>query len=256
MLLSVPNFQATFNADGTILSTGPAALDTVLRVQNISWATRIVNICVWNEHEELVFDFNIWLKGLDVQSFSVASLLHGDDPRALPCPHAPTDPRHGPFRPAFLFSVLSRLSHGHPPNDPVDNVVRNPLHGYITINDLHGNGRESSLRADYFIGKPDSAITNLDARLVELTVPDDLPVVYSRPSWRGLGVVLKETRMKVREAIRLIESDGWYYVTSRGSHRQYKHPQKRGRVTIPGKLNDDLAPGTFNSILKQAGLKA
>jgi predicted RNA binding protein YcfA (HicA-like mRNA interferase family) len=61
--------------------------------------------------------------------------------------------------------------------------------------------------------------------------------------------------MKVREAVRLIEDDGWYLVTTRGSHRQYKHPIKPGRVTIAGKPSDDLAPGTQNSILKQAGLK-
>jgi predicted RNA binding protein YcfA (HicA-like mRNA interferase family) len=61
--------------------------------------------------------------------------------------------------------------------------------------------------------------------------------------------------MKVREAIRLIEDDGWYLVATRGSHRQYKHPIKPGRVTIAGKPSDDLAPGTRNSIMKQAGLK-
>jgi predicted RNA binding protein YcfA (HicA-like mRNA interferase family) len=61
--------------------------------------------------------------------------------------------------------------------------------------------------------------------------------------------------MKVREAIRLIEDDGWYLVATRGSHRQYKHPAKPGRVTIAGKPSDDLAPGTRNSILKQAGFK-
>ena len=61
--------------------------------------------------------------------------------------------------------------------------------------------------------------------------------------------------MKVREAIRLIEDDGWYLVATRGNHRQYKHPSKSGRVTIAGKPSDDLAPGTRNSILKQAGLK-
>lgn len=61
--------------------------------------------------------------------------------------------------------------------------------------------------------------------------------------------------MKVREAIRLIEQDGWYQVATRGSHRQYMHPSKPGRVTIAGKPSDDLAPGTWNSILKQAGLK-
>jgi len=61
--------------------------------------------------------------------------------------------------------------------------------------------------------------------------------------------------MKVRDAIRLIEQDGWYQVATRGSHRQYKHTSKPGRVTVAGKPSDDLAPGTWNSILKQAGLK-
>jgi predicted RNA binding protein YcfA (HicA-like mRNA interferase family) len=59
----------------------------------------------------------------------------------------------------------------------------------------------------------------------------------------------------VREIIRLIEADGWVWVATRGSHRQYKHPTKAGRVTVAGKPKDDLAPGTENSILKQAGLK-
>ena len=61
--------------------------------------------------------------------------------------------------------------------------------------------------------------------------------------------------MKVKAAISLIEDDGWYLVRTRGSHRQYKHPDKSGLVTIPGKLSDDLASGTTNSILKQAQLK-
>jgi predicted RNA binding protein YcfA (HicA-like mRNA interferase family) len=53
--------------------------------------------------------------------------------------------------------------------------------------------------------------------------------------------------------IKLIEDDGWYRVASKGSHRQYKHKEKPGRVTIAGHLSDDLAPGTMNSIFKQAG---
>lgn len=61
--------------------------------------------------------------------------------------------------------------------------------------------------------------------------------------------------MKIREVVKLIEGDGWYLVVTRGSHRQYKHPTKPGRVTIAGKPSDDLAPGTLGSILKQAGLK-
>jgi predicted RNA binding protein YcfA (HicA-like mRNA interferase family) len=61
--------------------------------------------------------------------------------------------------------------------------------------------------------------------------------------------------MKVRDAIQLIENDGWFLVVTRGSHRQYKHATKLGRVTIAGKPSYDIAPGTFASILKQAGLK-
>ena len=61
--------------------------------------------------------------------------------------------------------------------------------------------------------------------------------------------------MKVRDIIKMLEKDGWYLIAVKGSHMQYKHPLKRGRVTIAGKKNHDLAPGTLNSILKQAGLK-
>ena len=61
--------------------------------------------------------------------------------------------------------------------------------------------------------------------------------------------------MKVNEILRMLHADGWFLVTTRGSHRQFKHASKAGRVTVPGKPNDDLAIGTLNSILKQAQLK-
>ncbi|MCK8517403.1 type II toxin-antitoxin system HicA family toxin [Methanoculleus sp. 7T] len=61
--------------------------------------------------------------------------------------------------------------------------------------------------------------------------------------------------MKVKDCIKMIEADGWYLVATRGSHRQYKHPSKPGRITIAGHPADELAPGTLNSVLKQAGLK-
>jgi predicted RNA binding protein YcfA (HicA-like mRNA interferase family) len=61
--------------------------------------------------------------------------------------------------------------------------------------------------------------------------------------------------MKVRDIIKMIEDDGWYLIGTRGSHRQYKHPIKTGRVTIAGNMNHEIAPGTLNSILKQAKLK-
>jgi predicted RNA binding protein YcfA (HicA-like mRNA interferase family) len=61
--------------------------------------------------------------------------------------------------------------------------------------------------------------------------------------------------MKVRDVTKLLEQDGWFLDRIRGSHRQYKHFDKPGLVTLPGKPGDDLAPGTLNSVLKQAGLK-
>ena len=61
--------------------------------------------------------------------------------------------------------------------------------------------------------------------------------------------------MKVREIIDILEADGRLHKSSRGGHRQFKHPRKPGRVTVAGKPSDDLAPGTLNSILEQAGLK-
>lgn len=61
--------------------------------------------------------------------------------------------------------------------------------------------------------------------------------------------------MKVKEIIKLIEDDGWFIVAQCGSHRQYKHNNKKGRATIPGKLSDDLAKGTLASIFRQAQMK-
>ena len=61
--------------------------------------------------------------------------------------------------------------------------------------------------------------------------------------------------MKISEMLRMLSDDGWYLVATKGSHRQFKHPAKPGRVTVAGKPSDDLAAGTLSSILKQSGLK-
>jgi predicted RNA binding protein YcfA (HicA-like mRNA interferase family) len=61
--------------------------------------------------------------------------------------------------------------------------------------------------------------------------------------------------MKAGDVIRVLERNGWRLVATRGSHRQFKHPTHSGRVTVAGKPSDDVAAGTLNSILKQAGLK-
>ena len=51
--------------------------------------------------------------------------------------------------------------------------------------------------------------------------------------------------MKVRKVIKLIESDGWFHVRTKGDHRQYHHPTKTGTVTVAGKLTDEVPPGTL-----------
>ena len=61
--------------------------------------------------------------------------------------------------------------------------------------------------------------------------------------------------MKVRDVLRLLRDDGWYLIITEGSHRQFKHATRPGRVTVAGKPSDEVRPGTLNSILKQAGLK-
>ena len=61
--------------------------------------------------------------------------------------------------------------------------------------------------------------------------------------------------MKVKEVIKVIEKEGWYLVRTRGSHRQFHHPDKSGTVTVSGKDSIDMPVGTLNSVLKQAGLK-
>ena len=68
-------------------------------------------------------------------------------------------------------------------------------------------------------------------------------------------VMIYNYSMKIKEILKLLEKDGWYQVAQRGSHRQFKHNEKTGRVTVAGKLSDDIDKGTLNSILKQAKFK-
>ena len=83
----------------------------------------------------------------------------------------------------------------------------------------------------------------------EVHVPDDFKV--SLPGELPAGFAGRATSdddigspVKVHEAIRLMERDGWRQVAQRGSDRQFKHPDRAGRVTVAGKPSDDLAPGT------------
>jgi predicted RNA binding protein YcfA (HicA-like mRNA interferase family) len=60
--------------------------------------------------------------------------------------------------------------------------------------------------------------------------------------------------MTAREILTILKQDGWYEVSQEGSHRHFKHPEKKGKVTVPIH-NGDLGKGTLKSILNQAGLK-
>ncbi|HTT92504.1 MAG TPA: type II toxin-antitoxin system HicA family toxin [Acidimicrobiales bacterium] len=61
--------------------------------------------------------------------------------------------------------------------------------------------------------------------------------------------------MKVREVLRALADDGWYQVSQRGSHRQYRHPTKPGKVTVAGKPSEEMAAGTLGNIFRQAGIQ-
>jgi len=80
-------------------------------------------------------------------------------------------------------------------------------------------------------------------------------VNHVRPSWNRQSQEVASPVVKIRMVLRLLAEDGWVLIATRGSHRQFEHPVKRGRVTVAGKDSDDLATGTYNSVLKQAQLK-
>ena len=88
--------------------------------------------------------------------------------------------------------------------------------------------------------------------------PADLPsntLIFIQGSRPKNCFVQHPQAMKVRQIISIIERDGWHRVAAKAGHRQYKHPLKKGRVTISGQTNDDVHPKTLNSVLRQAGLK-
>lgn len=60
--------------------------------------------------------------------------------------------------------------------------------------------------------------------------------------------------MKVRDVIKRLEADGWYRIYAKGGHRQFKHPSKKGRVTVAGQLSVDVPVKTLKSIWRQAQL--
>jgi hypothetical protein len=88
--LLIPYFQATFNPDGTVLGTGPLALDTLVVIGNASAAPMLAHVTVWSERSEVVLDFNVALTGFDIQSWSMSSILRGF------LPQTPIDSGHNP----------------------------------------------------------------------------------------------------------------------------------------------------------------
>lgn len=72
---------------------------------------------------------------------------------------------------------------------------------------------------------------------------------------RQIKTITEVKTKKVREIIRMLKNDGWYLAYIKGDHRQFKHPTKKGKVTVNKKLSDDLDRNLLDNILKQAGLK-
>jgi predicted RNA binding protein YcfA (HicA-like mRNA interferase family) len=62
-------------------------------------------------------------------------------------------------------------------------------------------------------------------------------------------------KYKVSEILKMLSDDGWILITQQGSHRQFKHPAKKGKVTVNKKPNETLSQEILNSIFKQAGWK-
>lgn len=71
--------------------------------------------------------------------------------------------------------------------------------------------------------------------------------------WRQ--IIKDMRRYKVKEVIDLLKADGWYLAGQKGSHRQFRHPIKKGKVTVNEKLSITLQQPILNSIWKQAGWK-
>jgi predicted RNA binding protein YcfA (HicA-like mRNA interferase family) len=77
----------------------------------------------------------------------------------------------------------------------------------------------------------------------------------ANPGYFPISSLRYDYEVKFRDIIKMVEVDGWRISTQRGSHRQYKHPSKSGKVTIAGHPSVEAAPKTLKSILEQAGLK-
>jgi len=86
-----------------------------------------------------------------------------------------------------------------------------------------------------------------------------MPWFHGCPDKTGVRIIgmtaMRGALVKVRAVIQRLERDGWRLVAIRGSHRQFKHPDRPGRVTVAGKPGDDLAAGTLRSIAKQSGIQ-
>jgi predicted RNA binding protein YcfA (HicA-like mRNA interferase family) len=84
--------------------------------------------------------------------------------------------------------------------------------------------------------------------------PQSRAPCFRRSSTSMLHPLRSFVAVKVRRLIKLLEEDGWQLERQRGSHRQYRHGEKPGTVTIAGKAGDEVKPGTLASVFRQARL--
>jgi predicted RNA binding protein YcfA (HicA-like mRNA interferase family) len=69
------------------------------------------------------------------------------------------------------------------------------------------------------------------------------------------GHIQRQATVKVRDVLKLLAENGWFLVRQKGSHRIFHHAEKPGSVTVAGQPGQDVAIGTWKSILRQAGIK-
>lgn len=151
---------------------------------------------------------------------------------------------------------LQNLSHRAitiTPCRPTASLAWRPVYiadGFVQKNEARSVGGRgiSAFSSRFFLGRDLSRC--IDGVCIVCSFFDrDEDCVYHTQHW-SVGREL----MRSREVIELIEADGWFEVAVKGSHHQFKHPTKKGRVTVPHPKSE-IAKGTLHNILKSAGLK-
>ena len=133
--------------------------------------------------------------------------------------------------------------------------VRSFVRNAASSDRVHVESAVPRTRAHEAVASPSALIAPSPVRHAAGSIRRHRSLIRSRRPCCGNRLAFIFYRMKVRDVIHVLADDGWYLARTRGSHQQFKHATKPGLVTVAGHPSDELAPGTLNSILRQAGLK-